>query len=379
MAKGDADPEKWVLEEHTRAKHDILAYYLDAWFPILSSGYGRVLFIDGFAGRGRYTGGEPGSPVIALDHLLKHSAWRRMRNREFVFLFVEKDADNAASLEQVIEEYKADYVAEAEDGKWPKNVKPSVAHGSFEDVAGEICDYLQEQKSSLAPTFAFIDPFGWTDFPMELIARLLNHRSCEVFVNFMVGNVNRFLEHPHQVSNMNALFGLDVEGILADYDGSNRVEYLRNVYAQQLQDVAGFPYVRWFAMKNHTGNIVYYLLHGTREEVGVERMKDAMWKTAPDGNYTFSDRLAGLDVLFSPDPDLTPLRQGLLAEFTGQHGLRVNPDLQRWVVLHTPYRKPHLTTVLRALEKEKPTPIAVHRPNGPRQQFAAGVTLDVLV
>lgn len=365
----------WEYPEHTEAKHDILGNYLNAWFPILSSTNGRVLVLDGFAGRGRYNDGSPGSPIIALERLLKHSFWPRMSHREFVFLFIEHDADNVASLHQALADYRAAW--EAENGPWPANVKYEVREGTFADNAAEICDYLEQQKSRLAPTFAFIDPFGWTGMPMELVARLLNHPSCEVFINFMVGFINRFVTHPHQGQNMNELFGLDVDQILADYTGGDRVEHLRDVYIQQLMTVAGFPYVRWFAMRNHTGNIGYYLLHGTREALGVEKMKDAMWKTAPGGDYAFSDRLAGMDVLFQPEADLEPLRKALLEQYAGQSGVMVNPPLQEWVILHTPYRKPHLTQVLREMEKEPNSKIRVNRPAGKRQ-FAAGVTIDFL-
>jgi hypothetical protein len=37
------------------------------------------VFIDGFAGPGRYSGGEPGSPVIALQVLLAHPYFQQSR------------------------------------------------------------------------------------------------------------------------------------------------------------------------------------------------------------------------------------------------------------------------------------------------------------
>ncbi len=43
----------WDLEDHTRAKHEILRRYLNAWFPILAQGgFPRMVLIDGFAGPG---------------------------------------------------------------------------------------------------------------------------------------------------------------------------------------------------------------------------------------------------------------------------------------------------------------------------------------
>ena len=63
-----AAPRKtiWQLEHHTRAKHEILKRYLQAWMVILSQGkFSEILYIDGFAGPGEYDRGEVGSPIIA--------------------------------------------------------------------------------------------------------------------------------------------------------------------------------------------------------------------------------------------------------------------------------------------------------------------------
>jgi three-Cys-motif partner protein len=130
----DSDAEMWDYPEHTEAKHAIFANYLDAWFPILATGHGRVLVLDGFAGRGVYNDGSPGSPIIALSRLLGHSAWPRMAHREFVFLFIEHDEANAASLTKAIDAFKAEWSA-ANSQAWPANVKVHVREGTFEDHA----------------------------------------------------------------------------------------------------------------------------------------------------------------------------------------------------------------------------------------------------
>ena len=87
---------QWPLDPHTEAKHAILRRYLAAWFPILGKHHDRVVYFDGFAGPGRYSHGEDGSPVIALkvarDH--SHPTWK-----EIIFIFVEEDRDRAAWLQ----------------------------------------------------------------------------------------------------------------------------------------------------------------------------------------------------------------------------------------------------------------------------------------
>lgn len=62
----DSDPSMWSYPPHTKAKHDLLAAYLGGWYPILSKWNGRLLFLDGFAGRGRYTDGSEGSPLASV-------------------------------------------------------------------------------------------------------------------------------------------------------------------------------------------------------------------------------------------------------------------------------------------------------------------------
>lgn len=91
----------WRVDPHTLAKHEILRRYLDAWFPIMSKWNRRLIFFDGFAGPGIYQNGEPGSPLIALQHLIEHSAFARFSTgTEYIFSFCEPDPERLASLER---------------------------------------------------------------------------------------------------------------------------------------------------------------------------------------------------------------------------------------------------------------------------------------
>ena len=62
----------WELDPHTTAKHEILRRYLGAWFPILNRHHGRIVYIDGFAGPGRYIGGEPQAHAYGRGRILVH-------------------------------------------------------------------------------------------------------------------------------------------------------------------------------------------------------------------------------------------------------------------------------------------------------------------
>lgn len=177
---------RWRLEPHSAAKHQILRHYLNAWFPILGSQHERVVFLDGFAGPGIYDHGEPGSPIIALRTLLEHSFFPRMAC-QFEFFFLENRQKRYDSLVEQLEAFTR------ARGGLPRNVTVVHQQTTFEEAASGLVDDLRQQRARLAPTFAFIDPFGFKGAPIELVGRLLAFDRCEVFFHFMYNRVNQFL------------------------------------------------------------------------------------------------------------------------------------------------------------------------------------------
>lgn len=90
----------WELEPHTAAKHEILRRYLQAWVPILSQGnFPHLVLVDGFAGPGRYSRGEEGSPVIAIKAVIEQP---RPIRAKVDFHFIELDEGRATHLESEI-------------------------------------------------------------------------------------------------------------------------------------------------------------------------------------------------------------------------------------------------------------------------------------
>ena len=67
----------------------------------------------------------------------------------------------------------------------PTNFHCQVINEKFETALRETLDYLDEENLSIAPTFAFIDPFGIKGLPFSLIKRLLENDKCEVLITFV--------------------------------------------------------------------------------------------------------------------------------------------------------------------------------------------------
>ena len=337
----------WKIEPHTQAKHEILRRYLGAWFPILSRYCGRIVYLDGFAGPGIYEGGEDGSPVIALQTATEHML--RAQFQEIIFFFIERDRERAKMLINVLKTHFPNL---------PKNMRYRVEGSEFAPTFEHVLDQLEKHSSKLAPTFAFLDPFGFSGLPMNLIGRMMNCDKCEVLVTFMAGFIRRFLDEWREPA-LNELYGTDNWKTARQIQDSDEcLRFLVNLYEKQLQQVGGARYVRSFGMMGKQNKIIYYLVFGTKHWKGMQVMKEAMWKVDRTGSYRFSD-LTNPNQVFLIDyetkPHWIPSAADMVHQkFRGQTVLE--DDVHKFVVTETPfvYRK----SILQHLEKSSPPKIA---------------------
>lgn len=337
---GSKTQTTWGLEAHTRAKHEILRRYLEAWTAILGvSGFPRIAYVDGFAGPGVYAGGEDGSPIIALRAALQHRSTIRSEIR---FLFVEKDAARADLLRSRVESIAL-----------PENYLVKVVGGvGFEKGFREsLLEPFRAKGLALPPTFAFIDPFGWTDAPFSIVKEILSHDRCEVLINIMYEEINRFLAHPEQPNNFDVLFGTTAWRDALVLEGAARREFIHGLYLRQLRGVAGARYVRSFEMRNKKNVTDYFLFFATNSKKGIARMKEAMWKVDESGEFRFSDATNPAQVLlFERQPNFLELRRQLLAQFAGK--VVTVGDIEEFVLAETSFRETHYKQRLAELERE---------------------------
>jgi three-Cys-motif partner protein len=338
----------WLITPHTKAKHEILRRYLGAWFPILSKHSGRIIYLDGFAGPGVYDGGEDGSPVIALQTAVNHVLSSQLANTQILFFFIEKDQERAKRLEITLK---------SKFPSLPKNINYIVRGAEFAPTFGQVLDELDKQGVKIAPTFAFIDPFGFSGLPMQLIARLLNCNKCEVFVTFMAGFVKRFLDELREPV-LTELFGTEEWKKARDIgDPTEKEKFLLSLYERQLQALGGAPYVRSFGMIGEQKQIIYYLVFATKHPKGLEVMKDAMWKVDRTGLYRFSDITGfqqSLLIDYENEPSWVPnAAKAVFLKFRGQ--AVSDNEVFDFIVTDTPFPKKKL--ILKYLENSSPPKI----------------------
>lgn len=336
----------WDINPHTLAKHEILQEYLKAWFPILSRYAGRIIYLDGFAGPGEYSKGEEGSPVIAIR--IAHEHYLKKQLREIIFWFIEKEKDRAEKLEETLKKKFQDL---------PSNLKYEVEKSEFAPSLSVTLDKLEKEGVNLAPTFAFIDPFGFSGLPMNVIARMLSYKKCEVLITFMSGFAFRFTDGLRREA-FNELFGTDSWTQVNNLNTMDeKINFLLNLYVNQLKSIGGAKYVRTFEMRDKNNRHLYHLVFGTKHWKGLEVMKEAMVKVDKRGMFRFSDK--------------TDVNQTFLLDYSNEEwwvsgaanfifnnfkGKTVSvEDVHEYVAINTPYifRK----KILQFLEKSRPQKI----------------------
>lgn len=356
-------PLLWPLQPHTKAKHDILRKYLQAWMRIITLGISRrAIIIDGFAGPGEYNKGEDGSPIIVLKECIETIKQVTSMNRDIELrcIFIEQDNERFQNLKYKIAELFNDS---------PKNIKEDEAYCPPGFDKDELLIFLYnatfvktmnlilERIKKLAPTFAFIDPFGFKDTPYDLIEKFVKNDKSEVFINFMYEDINRFLKLESLQKHYHQLFGTNkwqkiIENI-DSYTPSERRYFLHKLYQYQLHK-AGLDYVISFEMKNEKNATDYFLYYGTKHIKGLEKMKDAMWAVDNSGAYTFSDyeaEQAQLKFVEFDEPDINILADEIYSKFKGE---KIKCDkVKDFIVTDTIFRRSkHANAALKILEEK---------------------------
>lgn len=336
----------WKIEPHTEAKHAILRKYLDAWLPIITRWNGRVLYIDGFAGPGEYIDGELGSPIIAINAVLKHKA---PINSEIRMFFIEKDKERCKLLKQKVNSLKI-----------PSNIETKCICARFDETLTKVLDYLEEQKKRLAPAFVFIDPFGFK-IPFSLIKRIIENERCEALITFMYEEINRFIKDQRLWNTLKEIFGTDEwKKVISEKNPRKREEFLRTIYREQLEREAGIKFALSFKMVNKLNKTDYFLFFATNHITGLKKMKEAMWKVDKSGLFQFSDATynPSQPMLFELGPDYSLLKKMILKEFKDKSASV--SEIENFILTQTPFRETHYKKqILTLMEKSQPPEIKV--------------------
>ncbi len=251
-------------------KHEILRQYVVPFVSKVGSNAtaSRVVYVDGYAGPGRYADGTPGSPALVLQSAAQVAAFRTLD-----CYFVERKREDFKRLKVLVDEARANGVsARALPGRVQKQI-----------------DYVLERADGV-PMLAFLDPFGLGLSFDDLTGKIFGstrpraaggRNATEVLLNFSANAVRRIgglLTAAKEHKNMAAtLAAMDAacggswwrEEFLDSKNNSEAVERIAGGFAERVCKTIGSD--AWtVAVRNREHHQpVYHLVFFTRSEHGL--------------------------------------------------------------------------------------------------------------
>jgi three-Cys-motif partner protein len=362
----DAD-EKWRYTEHAAAKHEILSRYLDAWLPILGRRrrnsafrHKRLVLVDGFAGRGRYLGGEPGSPAIMFDRAVR--AVEAGYAERVVIRCAEPNEGNFKHLQEVCAQLRHDSVEIVPRQK------------TFGEIGGEVAEWAKRQNQAV-PTFVMVDPYGIRGVELGLIAELMRNARMEVLLTLMVRDPSRFLKEENYAEPLTALFG--GESWRACEEAPNRAECLMLRFQEAVRPEIAKWATPFRVFEDERKTILYYLVHLTNHDLGMREMKDAMVRKS--GEMTFwpvtlrpPEQMALEVAEASPHPTLQGRLEHDYAGRTLTFVDLLNEDYPNGAWVESEYR-----SAIKAMSGERPPRASIDRVNPTTEKGRAATGLNL--
>lgn len=335
----DNDPVVWGAEPHTLTKHNVYRHYLSKWMPIMIHSWkGDITYAEGFAGPGIYKGGEPGSPVIALNTLLRDPALRT-KAHDLRFLFVEQDKRRATRLSEQLALAARPVALENLDRY---GIDLAVEAGDYDPTLVEV---LSKHNAWGRPMLVVLDTFGG-GVTLDIVRRIAKNPSSEVIITFEPHALARFAT-AQNVGHGDAVFGDPGWRQVATQPPATKTQWVIRRYREVLHD-AGFPFVLTFELVGRTGHSLF-LVFGTTHVRGLQKMKEAMWEVDPIEGVRYRDPADPnqqlLDIELEPHTE--PLRRELVRHLREVPGSSASVgDLRRFALYQTVYKESQVKPVL---------------------------------
>jgi three-Cys-motif partner protein len=155
VAKGAGD-EYWEGPNlPSMIKHCMMKKYVPIFLGRTSAISGKVLVLDGYAGRGTYEDGSPGSAGMLLQWALDRKQ-HGIKPVDYILRFYEKDRTNFSYLKPLVDDYRS---------------KGIDAVAQRADVVRHLPEVVEEAAG--IPLFLFVDPTG-VGLPFDDLVTALN-------------------------------------------------------------------------------------------------------------------------------------------------------------------------------------------------------------
>ena len=289
-----------AIEEHSKAKLEVLRKYLRAYFDRLGANPARDEFrldlVDGFAGGGTFRDGNSivsGTPLIMLEEF--EAAKERLNQSRSKplhincrFHFVDSQPNHTAHLRTVL----------AEHGYQVDDEKILVHDGRFEDIADSIIADIRSRQPRAGRAILLLDQCGFSQVSMRLVTRIFSSLSAaEVILTFAADSlINHLADRPEFIQ---AVAPLDlterqIREMIELGNGDGGKALVQRVLREHFRYKTGATYDTPFYIRPKQSRRALWFLHLSRHPTARDVMIQCHW----DSFNTFEHYgSGGLDML----------------------------------------------------------------------------------
>lgn len=269
MATG-ADDRYWERQGLPSVfKHDLLRRYLPQFGGKTGSRAPGVVYLDGYAGRGRYENGTAGS----AEQIMRVAEQQRAAGITYRLFFYESDRKSYDALKPVVDEYVARGVC---------------AEASHDDVITGLPGVIAAATDM--SLFLFLDPCGLGLPFADLTATLTGPRGgrwppTEVLLNFSLDAVRRIAGHISSATpNEKTMGRLDAalggswwRGMIREsHYADDVIERIVREFVNRLSEATGMLIYPIPVRRAPHNKPIYYLVFGTRSKLGIWYFADGV-------------------------------------------------------------------------------------------------------
>lgn len=275
-----------MLEEHSRAKLDVLRRYLRAYYDTLGINPVRDEFrfdlVDGFAGGGTFVDNDgsivSGTPLIMLEET--EAAEKRLKENRIKPLrfdckkhFVDVERDHTDHLRKVLNErgYRVDG-------------NEIVVHNSpFEDVADQIISEIQRRQPRAGRSLFLLDQTGFSQVQLSLVARIFQKLPmAEVILTFATHHLLNHLSTTETL--IKAVAPLDISQQQMDEwikqkDGNEGRALIQRGLRGHIRRMTGATYDTPFFIRPKQSRRALWFLHLSRHPTARDVMLQCHWNS----------------------------------------------------------------------------------------------------
>ena len=264
-AAGKPEPEEGffaVREPQSVVKAAIVEQYFLPWARISIKRLGRVLYMDLYAGPGKYDDGSASTPLLVLQQIIDHPEL----HDKVVTFFGDKDQRIIDTLDANIKGLS---------GISNLNFQPIVKAGQ---VTGALAEHLATLR--LVPTLMFLDPFGYKGVSADIVRAVLQNRGSECILFFNYNRLVPAIRNAGVRHHVDAIFGAqrvdNLGEILPTLDNAGTERAVMEALRESMREI-GAGYVQAFRFRKGA-RITHHLVFIGTHPLGHKIMKDVMSK-----------------------------------------------------------------------------------------------------